>query len=84
MEMALTCHIDSFQEFAEIYTVKELARKAALVINGVHVVPMGTVNAFLIEGDDGLTRSTPVSHGRRPPSSGRSAAWAIRQTSSST
>jgi glyoxylase-like metal-dependent hydrolase (beta-lactamase superfamily II) len=25
------------------------------VIKGVHVVPMGMVNAFLIEGDDGLT-----------------------------
>jgi hypothetical protein len=24
------------------------------VIKGVHVVPMGRVNAFLIEGDDGL------------------------------
>jgi glyoxylase-like metal-dependent hydrolase (beta-lactamase superfamily II) len=55
MEMALTCHIDSFQEFTEIYTVKELARKAALVIKGVHVVPMETANAFLIEGDNGLT-----------------------------
>ncbi|MGB2605070.1 MAG: MBL fold metallo-hydrolase [Candidatus Sulfotelmatobacter sp.] len=26
-----------------------------LVINGVYVVPMGMANAFLIEGDDGLT-----------------------------
>ena len=25
------------------------------VINGVHVVPMGMANAFLIESDDGLT-----------------------------
>jgi glyoxylase-like metal-dependent hydrolase (beta-lactamase superfamily II) len=25
------------------------------VINGVHVIPMGMANAFLIEGDDGLT-----------------------------
>ena len=25
------------------------------VIEGVHVVPMGMANAFLIEGDDGLT-----------------------------
>jgi glyoxylase-like metal-dependent hydrolase (beta-lactamase superfamily II) len=25
------------------------------VIDGVHVVPMGLANAFLIEGDDGLT-----------------------------
>jgi hypothetical protein len=25
------------------------------VIEGVHVVPMGIANAFLIEGDDGLT-----------------------------
>jgi glyoxylase-like metal-dependent hydrolase (beta-lactamase superfamily II) len=28
---------------------------AKLVIKGVHVVPMGMANAFLIEGDDGLT-----------------------------
>ncbi len=28
---------------------------AASVIKGVHVVPMGMANAFLIEGDDGLT-----------------------------
>ena len=28
---------------------------ARRVINGVHVVPMGMANAFLIEGDDGLT-----------------------------
>jgi len=28
---------------------------AKLVINGVHVVPMGMANAFLIEGHDGLT-----------------------------
>jgi hypothetical protein len=28
---------------------------AKRVINGVHVVPMGIANAFLIEGDDGLT-----------------------------
>jgi hypothetical protein len=27
---------------------------AKRVINGVHVVPMGMANAFLIEGDDGL------------------------------
>ena len=26
--------------------------RAKLVINGVHVVPMGMANAFLIEGDD--------------------------------
>jgi glyoxylase-like metal-dependent hydrolase (beta-lactamase superfamily II) len=25
------------------------------VIDGVHVVPMGMANAFLIDGDDGLT-----------------------------
>jgi hypothetical protein len=25
------------------------------VIKGVHIVPMGMSNAFLIEGDDGLT-----------------------------
>jgi len=28
---------------------------AKRVINGVHVVPMGMANAFLIECDDGLT-----------------------------
>jgi hypothetical protein len=28
---------------------------AKRVIKGVHVVPMGMANAFLIEGDDGLT-----------------------------
>ena len=28
---------------------------AKRVINGVHVIPMGMANAFLIEGDDGLT-----------------------------
>jgi glyoxylase-like metal-dependent hydrolase (beta-lactamase superfamily II) len=25
------------------------------VIDGVHIVPMGMANAYLIEGDDGLT-----------------------------
>jgi glyoxylase-like metal-dependent hydrolase (beta-lactamase superfamily II) len=35
--------------------MKKLASKVALVIKGVHVIPMGMVNAFLIEGDDGLT-----------------------------
>ena len=28
---------------------------AKRVINGVHVIPMGMANAFLIEGNDGLT-----------------------------
>ena len=28
---------------------------AQRVINGVHIVPMGMANAFLLEGDDGLT-----------------------------
>ena len=28
---------------------------AKRVIKGVHIVPMGMSNAFLIEGDDGLT-----------------------------
>src|ERR1700688_1914382 len=28
---------------------------AKRVVEGVHVVPMGMANAFLIEGDDGLT-----------------------------
>ena len=28
---------------------------AKFVIKGVHIVPMGTSNAYLIEGDDGLT-----------------------------
>jgi hypothetical protein len=26
-----------------------------LVINRVHIIPMGMANAYLIEGDDGLT-----------------------------
>ena len=32
---------------------REMAMKR--VINGVHIIPMGFANAFLIEGDDGLT-----------------------------
>ncbi|MBV8275655.1 MAG: MBL fold metallo-hydrolase, partial [Verrucomicrobia bacterium] len=35
--------------------MKKLASKVALVIKGVHIIPMGMANAFLIEGDDGLT-----------------------------
>jgi glyoxylase-like metal-dependent hydrolase (beta-lactamase superfamily II) len=35
--------------------MKKLASKIALVIKGVHIIPMGMANAFLIEGDDGLT-----------------------------
>src|SRR5579863_10299049 len=35
--------------------MKESAAKPALVIQGVHIVPMGMANAFLIEGDDGFT-----------------------------
>jgi glyoxylase-like metal-dependent hydrolase (beta-lactamase superfamily II) len=35
--------------------MKELANKAARVIEGVHVVPMGMANAFLVEGEDRLT-----------------------------
>ena len=35
--------------------MKKLASNAALVIEGVQVVRMGFANAFLIEGDDGLT-----------------------------
>jgi hypothetical protein len=33
------------------------------MINGVHVVPMGMANAFLIEGVDGLTL---IDAGRQP------------------
>ena len=54
------------------------------VIKGVHVVPMGLVNAFLIEGDDGLTLIDAGFPVRRQPSWGRSAGLAVRQTSSST
>ena len=54
------------------------------VIEGVRVVPMGMANAFLIEGDDGLTRIDAGYPGRRQPSSGRSAGLAVRQTNSST
>jgi glyoxylase-like metal-dependent hydrolase (beta-lactamase superfamily II) len=32
-----------------------LPMAAKSVIKGVHIVPMGTSNAYLIEGDDGLT-----------------------------
>jgi hypothetical protein len=53
------------------------------VIKGVHVVPMGFANAFLIEGDDGLTLIDADSRVRRQWSSGRSAGWAVRQPSSS-
>jgi hypothetical protein len=35
--------------------MKELASKVTEVIKGVHVVAMGMANAFLMEGDDGLT-----------------------------
>jgi glyoxylase-like metal-dependent hydrolase (beta-lactamase superfamily II) len=33
----------------------KLPRGVKRVINGVRVIPMGMANAFLIEGDDGLT-----------------------------
>jgi hypothetical protein len=51
---------------------------------GVHVAPMGMANAFLIEGDDGLTLIDAGFPGRRQRSSRRSAGLAVRQTSSST
>ena len=55
------------------------------VINGVHVVPMGMANAFLIEGDDGLTLIDAGYPGKEAqPSSGRSAGLGVRQTCSST
>jgi beta-lactamase superfamily II metal-dependent hydrolase len=47
--------------FLELTAVPELTSGGVLpmavkrVIKGVHVVPMGFANAFLIEGDDGLT-----------------------------
>ena len=53
------------------------------VIEGVHVVPMGMANAFLIEGDDGLTLIDAGYPGKEA-ASGRSAGLAVRQTSSST
>src|SRR6516164_5757320 len=41
------------------FTVETLRRVLPMavkrVINDVHIVPMGMANAFLIEGDDGLT-----------------------------
>jgi hypothetical protein len=55
------------------------------VIKGVHVVPMGKANAFLIKGDDGLTLIDAGYPGKEAAVFGAlSAGWAIRQTSSST
>lgn len=54
------------------------------VIEGVHVVPMGRANAFLIEGRDGLTLTDASFPHRGRPSARRSAASAIGPTSSST
>ena len=45
------------------------------VIKGVHVVPMGMANAFLIESDDGLTLSTPVTGEGGDGLRGDSRAW---------
>ena len=54
------------------------------VIKGVHVVPMGFANAFLIEGDDGLTLIDAGFPRKEEWSSGRSAGWVVHQHSSST
>jgi hypothetical protein len=48
------------------------------VIKGVHLIPVGMANAFLINGDDGLTLITPVTRIRRQPSSARSAKLGAR------
>jgi hypothetical protein len=53
---------------------------AKRVINNVHVVPMGMANAFLIEGDDGLTL---IDAGLPAKEAGRSARLAVRRTTSS-
>jgi len=53
------------------------------VIKGVHIVPMGFANAFLIEGDDGLTLVDAGFPGKESGSSRRSAGLAVHQTSSS-
>ena len=44
------------------------------VIKGVHVVPMGKANAFLIKGDDGLTPIDADYPGISEPTSGQSRA----------
>lgn len=54
------------------------------VINGVHIVPMGMANAFLIEGDDGLTLIDAGFPGKEAAVFGRSAGLAVRQVSSIT
>ena len=53
------------------------------VIKGALIVPMGMANAFLIEGDDGLTLIDAVTRIKRRPSFGRSARLAARQINSS-
>ena len=40
---------------------------AKRVINGVHVVPIGMANAFLIEGNDGLTLIDAGFRGKEAP-----------------
>lgn len=40
-----------------------------LVIKGVHMIPMGMANAFLIEGEDGLALIDAGLRIRRQPSS---------------
>jgi len=52
------------------------------VINGVHVVPMGRANAFLIECDDGLTLIDAGFPGKEATVFQGFAGLAVRQASS--
>jgi hypothetical protein len=54
------------------------------VIEGVQVVPMGMANAFLMEGDDGLTLIDAGFPGKEAVVFGASAGLAVRQTNSNT
>jgi hypothetical protein len=54
------------------------------VIDAVHMVPMGLANAFLIEGDDGLTLIDAGYPAHEAAVFGRSPGLAVRETSSST
>ena len=53
------------------------------VIKGVHVVPMGLSNAFLIEGDDGLTLIDAGFPDKEAAVFGRSATLAVPRVNSS-
>jgi glyoxylase-like metal-dependent hydrolase (beta-lactamase superfamily II) len=54
------------------------------VIEGVHVVPMGTANAFLIEGNEGLTLIDAGYPGKEAAVFGAIRGLGRSQTSSST